>query len=362
MTWISFSMVSTSVSMQRLIRISEVFAPLHEEILSRCGIRSAKRLGREYWLFSCDEAWDAAQHEASLWLRWNMRLDHAWPCVPEKTEDFIEKSAMALMRKFATAPLQQVMVGPLLSGSPHPLYKKMAAQLQQRLRMEFPLPCRDRDPELQDPQGLTMFVLLGKEGLFASVSTPRECGGFYAGGSKHISHRAAHSISRAGAKVAEALHFLRLHRPPLAESSQWLELGASPGGMTAELLERGFEVTAVDRAPMDARVASHPRLQSFAENARTFQPPRGTLYDALLCDMNGSAEESLEVVISKISCLRSGAIVVFTMKTHRAADLSEILALHQRVLTKAEIGGLVFLAQTHLTYNRNEFTLFWKLP
>lgn len=348
--------------MQRLIRISEVFAPLHEDILSRCGIRAAKRLGREYWLFSCDESWNASQHEESLWLRWNMRVDHAWPCVPENTEDFIEKSAMALIRKFATVPLQQVMVGPLLSGSPHPLYKKMAAQLQQRLRTEFPLRCRDRDPELQDPLGLTMFILLGKEGLFASVSTPRECGGFFAGGSKHISHRAAHSISRAGAKVAEALHFLRLHRPPLAESCHWLELGASPGGMTSELLERGYRVTAVDRAPMDARVASHPRLLSFAENARTFQPPRGMLYDALLCDMNGSAEESLEVVIGKISCLRSGAIVVFTMKTHRAADLQDILALHQRVLSDAEKGGLVFLAQTHLTYNRHEFTLFWQLP
>lgn len=348
--------------MQRLIRISEVFAPLHEMILARCGIRAAKRLGREYWLFSCDEKWNASTYPESLWLRWNMRVDHAWPCVPEKTENFLEKSALALIRKFATAPLQQIMVGPLLSGSPHPLYKKMSSQLQQRLRTEFPLRCHGQEPEHQDPQGMTLFVLLGKEGLFASVSSPRDCGGFFAGGSKHISHRASHSISRAGAKVAEALHFLPLHRPAPPASSHWLELGASPGGMTAELLERGYLVTAVDRAPMDARVASHPRLQCYAQDARNFQPPRGEFYDALLCDMNGSAAESLDTVLTKVPSLRSGAVVVFTMKTHRAANLDDMVALHQHVIAQAKKGGLSFLAQTHLTYNRHEFTLFWQVP
>lgn len=348
--------------MQRLVRISEVFAPIHEVILARCGIRTAKRLGREYWLFSCNEDWNASTYPESLWLRWNMTIDHAWPCVPEKTENFLEKSALALMRKFATVPLQQIMVGPLLSGSPHPLYKKMSSQLQQRLRTEFPLSCHGQEPEQQDPQGVTMFVLLGKEGLFATASAPRDCGGFFAGGSKHISHRASHSISRAGAKVAEALHFLHLHRPIPPTGSHWLELGASPGGMTAELLERGYLVTAVDRAPMDARVASHPRLQCYAQDAREFQAPRGTLYDALLCDMNGSAEESLAVVLTQVPSLRSGAVVIFTMKTHRAATVQEIVLLHQRVIHQAERGGLAFLAQTHLTYNRNEFTLFWQVP
>jgi 23S rRNA (cytidine2498-2'-O)-methyltransferase len=362
MTWFSRPWVPSCAPMQRLIRISEVFAPFHEEILARCGIHAAKRLGREYWLFPCDEGWNASTYPESLWLRWNMTVDHAWPCVPEKTENFLEKSALALIRKFATKPLQQIMVSPLLSGSPHPLYKKMSSQLQQRLRTEFPLSCHGQEPEQQDPQGMSMFALLGKEGLFASASAPRDCGGFFAGGSKHISHRAAHSISRAGAKVAEALHFLQLYRQPLPESCHWLELGASPGGMTAELLERGYQVTAVDRAPMDTRVASHPRLQCYAQDARNFQPPRGDVYDALLCDMNGSAEESLDVVLAQVPFLRSGAVVVFTMKTHRAATMQDIVSLHQRVIEQAKKGGLSFLAQTHLTYNRNEFTLFWEVP
>lgn len=348
--------------MQQLIRIAEVFAPFHEEILARRGITYAKRLGTEYWLFSSEKPLDFSDAAEGLFVRWQMQVDHAWPCVPEKTADFLEKATRALVQKFATVPLQQVMVSPLVAGSPHPVYKKLASQLQQNLRQEFCPPKARHDPEEQDPAGLTLFALLGKEGLFCTVASPQSCRGFYAGGSKFISHNAPHSISRAGAKVAEALHFLRLFRPALPEQTLWLELGASPGGMTAELLERGFAVTAVDRAPLDPRVASHPRLEFFADNAATFMPPRDCLHDALLCDMNGDAEDSLAIVLHKRSVLRAGALVIFTLKTHKAADLEEILALHQRVREQARRGGLLFVAQTHLTYNRNEFTLFWQVP
>jgi hypothetical protein len=55
-------------------------------------------------------------------------------------------------------------------------------------------------------------------------------------------------------------------------------------------------------------------------------------------------------------------LVIFTLKTHKAAGVEEILALHHRVLEQARRGGLAWLAQTHLTYNRNEFTMFWEVP
>jgi hypothetical protein len=47
------------------------------------------------------------------------------------------------------------------------------------------------------------------------------------------------------------------------------------------------------------------------------------------------------------------------MKAHKAATLDEMLSLHRETLAKAKRAGLQFLAQTHLTYNRHEFTLFW---
>lgn len=61
--------------MQQIIRISEGFAPLHEEILARLGITAAKRLGLEYWLFSSEEMLDLTREEAGLFVRWQMRID-----------------------------------------------------------------------------------------------------------------------------------------------------------------------------------------------------------------------------------------------------------------------------------------------
>jgi hypothetical protein len=113
---------------------------------------------------------------------------------------------------------------------------------------------------------------------------------------------------------------------------------------------------------MDSRLLSHPRLHCVAENAQTFQPPHGVRYDALLCDMNGSAVEALAMVLEKVMHLRSGALVIFTMKAHRAATIDDILALHQSVQEQARRGGLLPVAQRHLTYNRHEFTLFWRVP
>lgn len=348
--------------MQQLIRISEVFAPLHGEILERIGVTRAKRLGTEYYLFDHDETLPASDDPCSLFIRWHMLVQHAWPCCPDKMEDFIEKSCHTLRQKFAPGEPQNVHFSSFLPGSPLPYYKRLATQLRSRCLQVFPPLPATKDPESQNPNDLTLFGFVGKEGLYAGLSTPRACGGFYAGGSKFISQQGEHSISRAGAKIAEALHFIQLHHPALPSAARWLELGASPGGMTAELLHRGYSVTAVDRAPLDSRIAHHPQLDFYPENAATFIAPRGVTYDALLCDLNGDAEDSLRIACRQIPALHSGSLIVFTLKNHKAATLTERLALHQAILRQAAQASLQLVAQTHLTYNRNEFTLFWKTP
>jgi 23S rRNA (cytidine2498-2'-O)-methyltransferase len=344
--------------MQQLVRVFEGFASFHPELLRRWKARGAKALGTEYWLFSADEAVERDGAEA-MFLRWCMTVDHAWPCVPQKIEGFLDKAVAALVKKFADAAPQQVMVTPLSVGAPHRYYKNLAAWMQQRLRQEIA-----RVPamavEEQDPHEKSLFVLVGKEGVFASLATPQECRGFYAGGSKLMSHSAAHSISRAGAKVAEALHLLPLWRPVPAAGAHWIELGASPGGMTAELLERGYRVTAVDRARMDPRIVRHPLLDFHEADVREFRAAPGVRFDALLCDMNGDAEQSLSLVLDRLPELKSGALVIFTMKTPQIEGCEEILALRHRLLSMAQRAGLLAIVQRHLTYNRQEFTLMWE--
>ncbi len=341
-----------------LIRLSPVFAPLHQEILDQLGVLPAKMLGSEFFL-THKEISAAPQSSISLFVRWQLPIEHCWPCCPEKMDSFIEKAAQALHAKFSSRNPQSLLVGTLSPGSPNTYYKKMAVNLRGRALQLFPPLPSAADVESQDPTQATLYCMIGKEGLYAGMATPRATNGFYAGGSKFIRQDPEHSISRAGAKIAEALHYIRLYRPELPERAHWLELGASPGGMTSELLDRDFFVTAVDRAPLDPRIARHPRLRFYPENAKTFRASDGEEFDALLCDLNGSPLDALDCVIYQLPHLRKGALIIFTLKAHKAATLDGMASLHRETLNKAKRAGLTLLAQTHLTYNRHEFTLFW---
>jgi 23S rRNA C2498 (ribose-2'-O)-methylase RlmM len=219
-----------------------------------------------------------------------------------------------------------------------------------------------RDAESQDPAAPTLFCLLGREGLFAGVQSPRACGGFHPGGTKFIRQSGPGAISRAGAKIAEALHHLRLHRPPLPEKCHWLELGASPGGMTSELLARGHRVTAVDRAPLDARLRGAAGLAFVRQDAAAFRPRDGATFDALLCDLNGDALDSMRHVVRLAPSLSKGGLVIFTLQMPGVQMLPEMVALSESAIRLAAGAGLALVTQTHLSYNRHEFTLFFQRP
>jgi 23S rRNA C2498 (ribose-2'-O)-methylase RlmM len=215
--------------------------------------------------------------------------------------------------------------------------------------------------ESQDPNALTLFCMLGKGGVFCGMQSPKDCNGFYPGGSKHVAIHTPDTISRAGAKIVEALHYLRLHREPPPERAHWLELGASPGGMTSELLDRGYRVTAIDPAPLDPRLNDRLGLRFFLADASTFEPPSKLPVDAMLCDMNGPPEKSLADVIRLSSYCAPKALVVFTLKLPRVESVDEALRLFDAIVAQAEKGGLHLFAQTHLTYNRQELTLFFEV-
>jgi hypothetical protein len=340
-----------------LIRIPEVFAPLAATLLTGLEARPRKLLGADYHLVDLADPGILRESDHAVFAAWRLPLDHAWPCCPQKMDGFVEKAAQALAGKFAPRAPQALFTGPLLPGAPHPYYKHLATNLRGRALQLFPaLPVAE--VEAQDPDAETLFCLVGKEGLYAGMSTPRDANGFYPGGTKFIRQRDA--ISRAGAKIAEALHFLKLHRPDLPAGSHWLELGASPGGMTAELLDRAYRVTAVDRAPLDPRLDRAPGLTFVRGDVDPFQPT--ATYDALLCDMNGDPRASLRQVVRLAGSLRPGARIVFTLKAAGADTAEEMLELLRAAEAFARASGLRFIARTHLSYNRQEFTLFFELP
>jgi 23S rRNA (cytidine2498-2'-O)-methyltransferase len=119
-------------------------------------------------------------------------------------------------------------------------------------------------------------------------------------------------------------------------------------------------VTAVDRAPLDARLKGRAGLTFAHTDVATFEPPAGAAYDAMLSDLNGPPEESIEQVIRLSRALKPGGLVVFTVKVAKveAGMMAGTCARVRRIERRAGEAGLRLVARTHLTYNRHEFTLF----
>ena len=344
-----------------LIRVPEVFEELTGYVSQNLAAASSKKLGQEYHLIRTANPAAVRESDAAIFLRWNLPIQLNWPCSPQKTEDFVEKAAQKLLRKFGNLAPQCVLIGQLDPNPSHNFYRNLAVQLRARaLELFPPTPVSPQNVESQDSEAQTLFCLLGKEGLFAGMQSPKACGGFYPGGTKFISQNSPGTISRAGAKIAEALHFLRLYRAPLAQHTHWLELGASPGGMTSELLARGHSVTAVDRAPLDKRLDHERQLTFIRSDVATFRPAAGMKFDALLCDLNGHGHESIAHVIRLSANLKKKAPVIFTLKLPGVETAPEIIAQSKLVITYAAGASLKLLAQTHLSYNRNEFTLVFE--
>ncbi len=339
-----------------LIRIPEVFAPWTADIMALLAPTACTALSTDYHLLKIDRPDAIHTGPAAPFISWNLPIHHSWPCHPPKMEHFIEKAAQTLLKKFGPLHPQAVLMGPLQSGAPDRYYKSLASNLRGRTLQLFPASTASVAAESQHPDQPSLFCFTGKEGLFAGLQSPRRCNGFHPGGTKFISQGAESAISRAGAKIAEALHHLLLHRPALPAGAHWLELGASPGGMTSELLHRGYRVTALDRAPLDRRLDHHPSLTFRKEDAATFAPPAGTTYDAVLCDMNGDARHALRQVIRLTKFLHPGGLIVFTLKTPGSETLTALQEYIRLALRDAAAANLTLISLTHLTYNRQEFT------
>lgn len=333
---------------------------METEILAALSAEKLKKLGREFLLIRASDPALIHHSETAKFLRWNLPVHHMWPCCPKETPGFIEKAAQALWKKFAALNPQTILIGALDPDASNRYYRTLASNLRGRTLQLFPSQAGAiRDAESQDSNSPTLFCLVGEEGLFCGLQSPRDSNGFHPGGTKFIRQTAPDMISRAGAKIAEALHHLALYRNVPPAGNHWLELGASPGGMTSELLKRAYRVTAVDRAPLDARLQKSNNLQAVLMDAASFHPA-GTMYDAILSDMNGDALESIAQVARLSRNLRPGELVVFTLKTPGVTAFGEINRLATSVLETAAAAGLRRITITHLTYNRHEFTVFFE--
>jgi 23S rRNA (cytidine2498-2'-O)-methyltransferase len=162
-------------------------------------------------------------------------------------------------------------------------------------------------------------------------------------------------ISRAEFKLLEAFDSFGL--PPTGYgNTRALDLGAAPGGWSKVLLERGWNVTAVDPAALHESVYAHPKLTAIRDAAQRLKPPVEP-YGMIVNDMRMDVMDSARIMLDAADWLAPSGFGVMTLKlsrgqwykkTKKALDL-----LGKRYRVKAA---------RQLFHNRDEVTVLLTLP
>jgi 23S rRNA (cytidine2498-2'-O)-methyltransferase len=134
-------------------------------------------------------------------------------------------------------------------------------------------------------------------------------------------------VSRAWLKLDEAIGSFGL---TLDRGARALELGCAPGGACQRLLEAGLDVTGIDPAAVDERIAEHPQFTHWRMRARDVKLRACRGFDWLVADMNidpTSTLESIGRVVTAPGVRLRGIIATLKLPTwERAAELPAWLA------------------------------------
>lgn len=196
-------------------------------------------------------------------------------------------------------------------------------------------------PQAQPASHLGAWTLLAPDTLLAS---PTKTSRFVNGECRFEEDRAG-PPSRAYLKLWEAC--TRLDAWPEA-GERCIDLGASPGGWTWAMAQLGADVLAVDRAPLDPRVAAMPGVAMAQQSAFAMAPEP---CDWLFSDIIAYPARLLELVRQWIA---AGAPrrVVCTVKFQGDTDHDTADAF------RAIPGGRLM----HLFANKHELTFCWAAP
>ncbi|RXZ81958.1 SAM-dependent methyltransferase [Paenibacillaceae bacterium] len=205
----------------------------------------------------------------------------------------------------------------------------------------------DSEPSLQQPE-IIISIYAVEDRMLVGIAAPQDMLSDWPGGAVRF-QREEGQISRAKFKLLEAERALAL---PLAGFTRALDIGASPGGWTSLLLERGLQVTAVDPADLHPSLSGHERLRYLKKNAAdiTFEPGS---FDLFVCDMSWSPMQMCKLVLDLHPALVTGGSAIITVKLMHRKPLQTI----RNVIARLEEGFQVIKAK-QLFHNRDEITLY----
>jgi 23S rRNA (cytidine2498-2'-O)-methyltransferase len=157
--------------------------------------------------------------------------------------------------------------------------------------------------------------------------------------------------SRSTLKLAEAfMQFVpgRDFEPGLSA----VDLGASPGGWTWQLVRRGFRVIAVDNGPMDAALLDSGQVKHRREDGLLYRPSEPV--DWMVCDMVESPSRVAAVVAGWVAqgwCRES----IFNLKLPMKRRWEEVERC-RGIIGEALGGGGYYLRLKQLYHDREEVT------
>lgn len=223
-----------------------------------------------------------------------------------------------------------------------PLHHRRAALIQERLPHVSAKPIVFPAPAPSAPLG--SWTLLAPDRMLAAA----QCSAPFPNGEVAFVEDRTGPPNRAYLKLWEAL--VRLRRFP-GPGERCLDLGASPGGWTYVLGKLGAEVIAIDKAPLDPKVAAIPGVSWRGESAFALEPESIGPVDWLFSDIICYPSRLLRLV----ERWRASGLVenfVCTLKFQGETD-------HESAAAFAALPGAQVL---HLHHNKHELTFMLTSP
>ncbi len=184
-------------------------------------------------------------------------------------------------------------------------------------------------------------VILGLNSLDSALSD-------WPGGQVRLS-KPKGQISRSEFKLEE---LFRVHDLDVPESGIAIDLGASPGGWTRILRQRGLTVWAVDPATLDPRIATDASVHHVRMTAGPFLHMTDVIADLVVNDMRMDPDLSVSVMLDAAKRLQPGGMMIQTLKVTPHNTLRTV----RRVLHDLQRSyDIVWTGQLH--HNRNEVTV-----
>lgn len=221
-------------------------------------------------------------------------------------------------------------------------FHRRAALIEAKLPPFRPKPLAFPNPPPSAPIG--SWTLLAPDVLLAAA----HCTSPFRHGEAYFVEDRQAPPNRAYLKLWEALTRLGLYPQP---QDRCIDLGASPGGWTWVLAELGASVIAVDKAPLDAGVSRHPRVEFRRQSAFAIDPRAIEPLDWMFCDVACYPRRLLDLV-SRWIAAKAARRIVATVKFQGPTDLA----------IQREFSSIPGSTLQHLFHNKHELTWMWMRP